>query len=368
MKPNSKGTTPAKVPQKRRPTIKDVARHAGVSFKTVSRVLNGQESVNADMREAVQSSVAALDYRPDRAARSLRTKRSYAMALIGSGCFSSPQLGGAREFPDYLGDVIVGCSSACRNFGNHLVLEFVVDADEEESRKRVCILLDDVNPDGVLVSPPVCDEQWLLDLFEERGLHYVRLMPGTALERGTIFAIDDHAAAREMTEHLLEKGHRHIGFIGGPANHHAARARQSGFEEAMEAADNTTMVVEHGDFFIESGELATSTMLSKADRPTAIFAANDTMALGVMKVAKRFGLSIPEDLSIAGFDDSAVARMSIPGLTTIRQPTNDLAFAAMEVLAVAANEGRQLENQVHLQPFSLTERGSVAAPLSKQNR
>lgn len=363
------GKPPAQMAKKRRATIKDVARHAGVSFKTVSRVLNEEKSVNAEMREAVQASVAALDYRPHRAARSLRTKRSYAMALIASGLFSGPRSGDrpdwAGEFPDYLSDVIIGCTGACRNLGNHLVLEFVADSDIEESAKRARALLDDANPDGVLVSPPICDAKWLLDIFDLRSIPYVRLMPGTMLERGAIFAIDDHAAAREMTEYLLSKGHRHIAYIGGPQGHRAAQARASGFAEAMSAVPDAKASIGGGQFNLESGEQAARALLTESDRPTAIFAANDAMAVGAMKAAKKLGLSIPEDVSITGFDDSAAARMAIPALTTMGQPTRDLAFKAIELLASAVDDGVSMKNGVHLSPHRLVERESVSALTAK---
>ena len=138
----------------RRPTIKDVARHAGVSFKTVSRVMNRDEHVNAEMRAAVEAAMAALDYRPHRAARSLRTSRTYAIALL-AGSRDEPAAGERMAFPEYLGEVIAGCTRACRPAGFHLVLELLTYGDQRRAAAVATALLDDLAPDGVVLAPPL---------------------------------------------------------------------------------------------------------------------------------------------------------------------------------------------------------------------
>ena len=208
----------------RRATIKDVAREAGVSFKTVSRVMNRDGHVNAEMRAAVETAMAALGYRPHRAARALRTSRTYAIALI-AGSRDEPAPGERVQFPEYLGEVIAGCTRACRSAGFHLVLELLTYGDQRRAAGVAAALLDDLAPDGIVLTPPLCDLGWLLDILEERAIPFVRLMPGAFPERGACLAVNDFSAASELTERLLAAGHRHLAFDAGPPDHPApARA------------------------------------------------------------------------------------------------------------------------------------------------
>jgi LacI family transcriptional regulator len=187
----------------RRATIKDVADRAGVSFKTVSRVVNGEGRVNAAMREAVEAAMAALDYRPHRAARALRSSRTFAIALL-AGAKDEPTAGERAPFPEYLGDVVAGCTRACRPAGFHLVIELLAYGDRRRAQAAAGALLDDLSPDGVLLAPPLCDVRWLLDLLEQRSIPFARLMPGAAPGQGLCFTVNDFAAARELTERLLK--------------------------------------------------------------------------------------------------------------------------------------------------------------------
>ena len=319
-----------------RPTIKDVAARAGVSFKTVSRVMNGDVRVNAGMHEAVETAMAELGYRPHRAARALRSSRTYAIALL-AGSRDDPAPGERAQFPDYLGEVIAGCTRACRPAGFHLVFELLTYGDRRKAAAIAGALLDDLAPDGVVLVPPLCDLAWLLDLLEQRGIAYVRLMPGGALERGPCFAVDDYAAARTLTERLLATGHRHLAFIAGPPDHLAARARREGFEAAVAACHGARAAIGEGDFFVASGEREACRLLSGPDRPTALFAANDSMAAGALRAADRLGLAVPGDLAVAGFDDSFLAGLTTPPLTSIRQPTAELARRAAATLIAASS-------------------------------
>src|SRR5690606_13966997 len=186
----------------RRPTIKDVAREAGVSFKTVSRVMNRDARVNPAMRKAVEAAMAKLGYRPHRAARALRSSRTYAIALL-AGSHDEPAFHARAPFPEYLGEVIAGCVRACRPAGFHLVLELLAYGDRRKAASVAGALLDDLAPDGVVLTPPLCDLAWLLDLLEQRAMAYVRLMPGALPGRGACLSVDDFAAARDLTERLL---------------------------------------------------------------------------------------------------------------------------------------------------------------------
>jgi LacI family transcriptional regulator len=344
----------------RRPTIKDVAARAGVSFKTVSRVMNGDARVNEGMREAVEAAMAALGYRPHRAARALRSSRTYAIALL-AGSRDEPKPGERAQFPEYLGEVIAGCTQACRPGGFHLVLELLTYGDRRRAAAVAGALLDDLAPDGVVLTPPLCDLGWLLDILEQRAIAYVRLMPGADLGRGACLAVDDFAAARALTERLLAKGHRRLGFIAGPSDHLAASARLEGFHAALAAHAGTSMRVAQGDFFTASGEQQAHRLLTGPDRPTAIFAANDSMAAGALRAATALGLAVPRDLAVAGFDDSSVAGLTTPALTSVRQPTAQLARRAAAMLIAAAGSGGTPAPGVERLECTIVERASTGA-------
>ena len=321
----------------RRPTIKDVAARAGVSFKTVSRVMNGDVHVNAGMREAVEAASAALGYRPHRAARALRSSRTYAIALL-AGSRDEPRPGERMPVPEYLGDVIAGCVQACRPAGFHLVLELLAYGNRRKATAIAGALLDDLAPDGVVLAPPLCDLDWLLDLIEQRTIPFARLTPGSDPQRGACLVADDFAAARTLTERLLAAGHRHLAMIAGPPDHLAARARREGFEAALAACPDARARIGEGDFYLESGEREAARLLAGPDRPTALFAANDSMAAGALRVATTLGLTVPGDLALAGFDDSSIASLITPPLTSVRQPTTELARRAAGLLIAGAGE------------------------------
>lgn len=345
-------------PGDRRPTIKDVAREAGVSFKTVSRVLNGDRRVNAEMRAAVEAAQVGLGYRPHRAARSLRTSRTYAIALL-AGSRDEPAAGARAPFPEYLGDIVAGCARACRPAGFHLVLELIAYGDRRQAAAVTSALLDDVGPDGVILIPPLCDLNWLIELLETRGIPFARVMPGIELDRGACFSAEDFDAARALTERLLAAGHRRLAHIAGPPDHLAARARREGFEAALAACPDARGVVGEGDFYLESGEREAMRLLSVPDRPTALFAANDGMAAGALKAAAALGLSVPDDLAVAGFDDSSVATLTTPPLTSIRQPTAELARHAAAALIAAAGRIERPAASILRLPCSIVERASA---------
>jgi LacI family transcriptional regulator len=349
--------------QHRPPTIKDVAREAGVSFKTVSRVINGSSSVNPGMRAAIEAAMAKLAYRPHRGARSLRSNRSYTLALL---CSRLPRLHPDDDTPTYFSDflleLIVGCERGSRRTGYHMVLEFLDEERDGAIEEEARALIADLKPDGVLLAPPLCDMPGLMDLLDAQDIRFVRLMPGTDLERGACFMIDDFAAGREIGRRLLEAGHRDIGFVSGLPNHIAAGARYRGLAAAAADYPGVRIRVVAGDFTYESGVRAARDLLDGGDRATAIFAANDAMAAGVINAAAGKGVSIPAEVSVVGFDDSFFARLLTPQLTTVRQPTRELAQTATAMLIEHARESQALEAKAVRLPYEIVERASVAAP------
>ncbi|WP_070158238.1 LacI family DNA-binding transcriptional regulator [Sphingobium phenoxybenzoativorans] len=310
-------------------TIKDVAERAGVSAKTVSRVINGEQHVRPEVREAVQRVVAELDYRPNAFARSLSSSRSYLLGLF----IDDPVSG-------YASDVQLGALMRCREKSYHLVVEPVV-LSADGWQKQVADSIAALRLDGAIVTPPICDEPELLDLFDAAGLPMVRIAPRMDFARSGIVQMDDHAAAKEMTGHLIGLGHRSIGFVKGDPTHSASAKRFDGFREAMAEAGLAVAErhVLEGDFSFRSGlELGEAMLREEAGshgggRPTAIFASNDDMALGVLITAMKLGISVPDGLSVCGFDDAPTSRAAWPQLTTIRQPKAEMAAAAVDILA-----------------------------------
>lgn len=309
-------------------TIKDVAARAGVSAKTVSRVINGEDHVRPEIREAVQRVVAELNYRPNAFARSLSGSRSYLLGLFIDDPVSS-----------YAAEVQHGALLRCRERSYHLVVE-PVEPRQPGWQDQVRASLSGLRLDGAIVAPPICDNAELLDLFAEAGVPCVLIgpsapdpAPGASATPGAVW-MDDRAAAFEMTRHLLDLGHRRIGFIQGPESHSASARREEGFREALAAVgvpvDERALV--RGDFSLRAGLELGEVLLDLPDAPTAIFACNDDMALGMQITALKRGICVPERLSICGFDDVASSRAAWPQITTVRQPNAQMAAAAVDIL------------------------------------
>ena len=325
----------------------DVAALAGVSIKTVSRVLNGERHVGSYTRQRVQRAIEMLDYRPNIAARSLSGARAYLIGLF----FDNPS-------PGYVSEMQAGAMRACRRAAYHLVVEQLSGA-ADESLAQLDQLARTLRMDGVVLSPPVCDRADVLALLDARGVPYARIAPAAGAASGHFVWMDDAAAARAMTSRLIELGHRRIAFIRGHAGHAVSEVRYGGFREALAKAGLPLdrELVKPGDFSFRSGWEAGLALLDSPRRPSAVFASNDDMALGVMAAAHRLKLSVPEDLSVAGFDDSPGARVVWPQLTTVRQPVALMTEGAIDLLVArpaGATGGR-------LYPFEIVERGSTAA-------
>jgi LacI family transcriptional regulator len=330
-----------------RATIKDVSEAAGVSAKTVSRVLNKEKYVSKTTRLRVEKAVAELNFQPNVAARILRGARSHQIALIYD-----------NHSPHYIHQVQTGVWSRCIEEGVRLLAQ-PSDVASTELAREVGGLIDQTQVDGVILSSPVTDAIAVMEELEQRGVPYVRISPGTEHDRSSSVSMDDVQAADDMTTHLISLGHRRIGFIVGHPNHTASDLRLFGYRRALDRAGLSfePKFVRPGAFDFTSGEAAADALLDLPNRPTAIFASNDDMAAGVLTVAHRRGLAVPADLSVAGFDDTALASQLWPPLTTVRQPTRDMAYAAASLLFDAADE------MVHRHlPHELVIRASTGPP------
>lgn len=305
-----------------RARIEDVAAAAGVSIKTVSRVLNAEANVREDTRTRVMEAVVKLKYRPNISARRLAGQRSYEIALA----YNNPSL-------NYLMEVQSGVLGACRERHYNLVLA-PPDGDAVAIREDVDALLEHTRPDGVVLIPPLTDEPNVLASLRQRGVPFACLSPRDAA--GRIGArMDEVAAVRELIGELVRLGHRRIGHVCGAAGHGARDWRLAGYRAGLEAsgiAFDSVLVVD-GAFVFESGLAGGHALLALPDPPTAIFAANDDSAAGVLRAAAERGLRVPDDLSVCGFDDTPIARHLCPALTTVRQPSAEMGrIATLQLL------------------------------------
>ena len=330
-------------------TISDVARVAGVSVTTVSRVLNGEKYVRPDKKAAVDRAVAKLEYQPNLYARSLAGDRSYLIGLL----FDDPR-------GDYLSGMQRGAMRRSREAGQHVVVELF---DRNSTLDQIESFLTKLRLSGVILTPPVCDNKVILAALAKKHIPTVRIAPGAPYPGMAAVKIDDYHAAQKMTEHLISLGHRDIGFIVGDTEHADARVRQQAFRDTMKMAGlpvNDDWVAS-GTYQFQSGLTAARKILSHTKKPSAIFASNDDMAAAVLVIADELGLSVPQDLSVAGFDDIPLAAAVSPALTTIRQPVEELAEAAIGLLEqmIAGEDGAT--ESVKILDFAFIKRGSTAA-------
>lgn len=305
-----------------RATIKDVSKLAGVSIKTVSRVLNKEKYVREATRTRVEAAMAALKFSASLAARSLAGRRSFQIALIYD-----------NHSPFYIHQIQEGVWAQCRQQGVRMLAQ-PADVSSPTLAAEVGGLIDETHVDGIILSSPVTDAPEVLAELERRGIPFVRISPGTNHAMTSSVFMDDVQAADDMTTHLINHGHRRIGFIIGHPNHMASDQRLFGYRRALDRAGIAfePSLVRPGLFDFASGAAAAELLLDLPAPPTAIFASNDDMAAGVLAVAHRRDIAVPGTLSVAGFDDTELASAVWPPLTTIRQPTRDLAYSAAGLL------------------------------------
>ncbi len=328
-----------------RSNIRDVALRAKVSVKTVSRVINDHPYVSPTTREKVERAMATLDFRPSMAARILAGTKSNQIALIYD-----------NHSPHYMYQIQIGCWERCTEKDVRLLAQ-PVDVANPKVGDQVRGLVTETHVDGVILSSPVTDCLAVLKALEALNVPFVRISPGTNHALTSSVFMDDVQAADDITTHLINRGHRRIGFIKGHPNHMASEERLYGYRRALDRVGIAfePHYVMDGAFDYESGVAAAAQFLAMPQRPSAIFASNDDMAAGVLSVAHDLGMDLPNDLSVVGFDDTTIAQMVWPPLTTIRQPTRELAYAATELLFNGVGTVHQRL------PHALIERASVAS-------
>jgi len=334
--------------------MKDVANLAGVSIKTVSRVLNNEPHVRDTLRQKVRDAVTKLGYVPSQSARSLRGNKSYDINLV---CHSSGS--------DYINSIQFGAVIGCQKLGYQLSLSLLEDL-ENASFKTIKSSFESIlrnhKPDGVMLVAPYAGDEKIGFVLEELGIPIVRIGPVELPSQGILVEIDDYKAAIEMTQHLTQLGHQRIAFIRGFENQRSTHVRYSGYCVAMNAAGlsvDEELIVD-GEFSFQSGYDAGLHLLGLDNPPTAVFAANDDMAAGMVTAANMKGLDVPNDLSVVGFDDAAVAVRMRPELTTIRQPLQELGEIAIETLVDSLNNKNSKGPQRIVLDYEFILRGTTA--------
>jgi LacI family transcriptional regulator len=329
-------------------TIYNVAELAGVSAKTVSRVVNDDNAVKPATREKVLAAMQRLDYHPNAQARQLRLGLPSSVGFL----LEDPTSG-------YQGRFHHAMLTACMETGKHLAVELYEPgmADWPAYLDRFII---DAQIRGMILLPTLCDFGPLKTFLKSRGIHCVLISPSTPDSHYASVAMDDRLAARDVVEYLLRLGHTRIAHIGGHPDHAASILRRNGFYEAFDANGlnrPSPDYMAHGDFSFKSGFQAAEHLLSLKDRPTAVFACNDEMAAATCSVAHMKGLRIPHDLAIVGFDDAPIASAVWPTLTTVRQPYLEMARRSIQIFGAETDVLRPSDRQVrHVIPHEIIER------------
>lgn len=301
-------------------TIKDVAREAGLSVASVSRVFNGHSNIAEETRERILEVAARLHYIPNNGARSLITRRTQTVGVL------LPDMYG-----EFFSEIVHGIDLAARARGLHLL---VSGSHGDAAETATAIRAMSGRVDGLLVMSPYADESFLANNLPS-GLPTVLMNTQVGSTRCSSLTVDNYGGACAMVRHLVERGHRSIALISGPENNLDAQERLRGYRESLAAlVPNTREQVLRGDFTEESGYRAGQQLLVLHERPQAIFAANDAMAIGCLFALNEAGLQVPRDIALAGFDDIPIARYVSPPLTTVRVRIADLGGRALEQLAL----------------------------------
>ena len=331
-----------------KPTINDVARLSGVSKKTVSRVINRSPLLGQETREKVEAVIAELGYVPNPQARALALRRNFLIGLI----HDNPNAQMVLSFQE-------GVLDAIRDTEFALVVH-PVDRHSPTLFDQIRHFIEMQRLFGVLILPPLSENDALARLFDELGCGYVRMGSAELDTPDHLVQSNDRQAVREAVEHLIAQGHRRIGLVAGPDGFRSAFERREGWREALAAhglphGDELTAT---GNYTFETGRDAGEALLSRPEPPTAIFASNDVMAAGVLHAAHAHGLTVPQDLSLVGFDDTPIAATIWPPLTTVRWPIRAMARSAARKL-IHPDAARR-EQSLFLTDF--VPRASVCAP------
>lgn len=335
-----------------RTTIIDVAAEAGVHPSTVSRVLTGHagSTIRPATRQRVLAATDRLGYRPSAVARSLRLQRTLTLGMLVPD-ITNP----------FFSSIIKGAEDAARQRGYNLIL---CNSEDEPQREATYLrVLRERQVDGLLIASSQMADDSIAELRGE-GFPFVLLNRATQNAEDLAVVVNNHAAAVEVVAHLAALGHRRVGHIAGPSNTTTGVDRREGYRAGVLAyglADEPELVVEANAFSEEAGHRALGIMLGGPARPTAVFAANDLLAIGMLQRLRQIGAHVPGDLSIVGFNDIPLAGLLEPALTTVRVPQLEMGVAGAHLL-IDRLEGRPIGDVRLTLPTQFIVRASSAAP------
>ena len=305
-------------------TIKSVAELAGVSIKTVSRVINKEGTVKPDTLKRVEDAIASLRYTPNKAARDLASKAASVLGYV----YDNPNA-------YYIIDMQNGILDVCKK-NNYELLIHPCDASSTHISQELVEMVNAAQLAGLVLSPPLSEMPNVLSHLDENNISYVRILSGEREQDSSLpyVLVNDFKAAFDITNHLIEKGHQRIAFIAGDEIHKSTIERLNGYKAALTNANipiEESLIIQ-GSYSFETGVKSSETILSMPVRPTAVFACNDEIAAGTLFGARMNGIDVPSDLAIAGFENSPFSRQTFPPLTTASQPTDQIAQCATSSL------------------------------------
>ncbi|MGQ8364304.1 LacI family DNA-binding transcriptional regulator [Glaciecola sp. 1036] len=305
-------------------TIKSVAEHAGVSIKTVSRVINNEGTVKPETLAKVQEAIEKLNYKPNKAARDLAGRENFVLGYV----YDNPNA-------YYIIDMQKGILNECRAKGYELLIH-PCDASSKNIIDEIIGMVESARLAGLILSPPLSEMPDVLSALDTKGVRYVRILSGSKADKDSqpCVLVDDFEAAYQITEHLINQGHKDIAFIAGEEQHNSTIERQKGFSAALQAHN----IAQHPEFMMKgtysfgTGVQSIEQLLNLTQPPTAVFACNDEIAAGALFGARMRGIDVPKQLAIAGFENSPFSRQTFPPLTTASQPTAQIAERATATL------------------------------------
>ncbi len=329
-------------------TISDVAKRAGVSTMTVSRVINNASYISPETRERVEKAIAELGYVPNALARSLRFKQTKTIALVLTDItnpFFTTLARGVEDVASEQGFSVIFCNT---------------DESESEEAEYLNVLLQK-QVDGILLVPACCEKDLIVSI-QSRGSPVVlldRRIPGAKVDT---VRCDSEQGAYQVVRHLLNLGHKRIAILAGPQSISTSVDRVAGYRRAMSEAglDRNAQLVYHAGFTQEGGYQMTKQVRANRVRPTALFAGNNFIAMGIFRSLREAGLRVPDDLSVVAFDDLLVEFVMDPFLTVVAQPAYEMGRQATELLLTRlAGEGPAEPQEIVL-PIELIVRKSSA--------
>lgn len=335
-------------------TIRELARHCGVSVATVSRVFNSPEVVSQETRQRILDVAVQIGYLPNESARTLATKKSHLVGLVWDTDHRRP---GWRH--PFLQEILVALKTALSGHGLHLLMLAAADSSGPDTRQRYLRAVRRHNLDGLVIIDNGDRDPAVLAL-ADAGVPCVALDLRVAGPTCTYVTSDNAGGAALAARHLVERGHRRIATITGPQRTWPAAERLTGFRAALAGAGLALpeeYVVE-SNFYLDGGHAAMRRLLALAEPPTAVFAAGDEMAVGAMRAIAEAGLRVPDDVAVVGFDDIDVAALVPPGLTTVAQDKAGFGTAAADALVAMLRDGDEPAQPTAL-PTTLVVRGST---------